>query len=129
DSFKLNLNITIACAQAGVSRETFYQWCEHDQEFSFRYNQAGEMANDVLLAAAWRRAVQGTDKHVVSMGKPVFVEKNGKQELLTEKEYSDAVLLRLMSWRLPGFRETSNFTLKVTPKEYMNLPEDDGVEQ
>lgn len=107
DSFKLNANVTAACQQAGISRETLYKWLEHDQPFSFRYHQAGEMANDVLLAAAWRRGVQGVEEPVVSMGTQVYVD--GKP--LMKRVYSDSVLLRLMSWRIPGFKEASGTTV------------------
>jgi len=110
DSFKLNANITVACMQAGIDRSQIYRWQEKDQQFSFRFNQAEAEANDMLLAAAWRRGVQGVEKAVVSMGRQVFVEEelpNGTKirKPLMEREYSDAVLLRLMSYRIPGFRE------------------------
>src|SRR6266567_1964948 len=51
-SFALNANITAACKQANIDRSTFYEWTEHDEQFSMRYHQAGEAATDVLLAAA-----------------------------------------------------------------------------
>src|SRR6266700_779873 len=34
DSFKLNANVTVACTQANISRDTLYKWLEHDQLFS-----------------------------------------------------------------------------------------------
>lgn len=110
DSFRLNANITLACKQAGIDRSQIYRWQEKDEEFSFQFKQAEADANDMLLAAAWQRAVRGIEKPVVSMGKQVYVEEtlpNGKkaQKPLMERMYSDTVLLRLMSWRLPGFRE------------------------
>lgn len=107
DTFKLNANITAACMQAGIDRSTVYLWQEHDQEFALQYQQAEQIANDMLLAAAWKRGVQGVEKPVVSMGKQVFVE--GKP--LMERVYSDTVLLRLMSWRIPGFKEAAGTTI------------------
>lgn len=126
DSFKLNANITAACQQAAINRSTFYQWLEHDVGFSVSYRQAELQANDMLLAAAWRRGVSGVERRVISLGRIVYEEtplldKNGKQVVdghgkpvmqstgkpLMEREYSDSVLLRLMSWRIPGFREKS----------------------
>lgn len=126
ETFKLNANITASCQAAGIDRSTFYQWQEHDTEFSLRYQQAESAANDMLLAAAWKRAVQGIEKRVVSMGKVVYGE-DGKP--LMEREYSDTVLLRLMSWRIPGFRENSGTTIKFLPKAYLDMEKDeDGVE-
>lgn len=128
ESFKLNANVTVACTQADISRDTFYKWLEHDQQFSIRYNQASEMANDVLLAAAWRRGVQGVEEPVVSMGTQVYVD--GKP--LMKRVYSDTVLLRLMSWRIAGFKEAgpsttiNNVNLQMQRNEvYANMRDDE----
>jgi hypothetical protein len=137
ESFKLNANITVACSHADISRDTFYQWLEHDQSFSILYNQASEQANDVLLAAAWRRGVQGYEKPVVSMGKQVYVEEelpDGRKirKPLMERVYSDTVLLRLMSYRIPGFKEATssttinNMNVQVERNQvYANMREDE----
>lgn len=126
ETFKLNANITASCQAAGIDRSTVYQWQEHDTEFALRYQQAEQAANDMLLAAAWKRGVQGVEKRVVSMGKVVYGD-DGKP--LLEREYSDTVLLRLMSWRIPGFRENSGTTIKVLPKVYVDMEKDeDGIE-
>jgi hypothetical protein len=101
DSFKLNANLTLASMQAGVDRSQIYRWQEHDDQFAAAFREAELAANDMLLAAAWQRAVKGVEKPVVSMGKQVYVD--GKP--LMERVYSDTVLLRLMSWRIPGFSE------------------------
>ena len=47
---------------------------------------------------------------------------NGKP--LIEYEYSDTILLRLMAWRIPGFKEGAAVTIEITPKQYINIPED-----
>ncbi len=58
------------------------------------------------------------------MGKPVYVD--GK--MIIEREYSDTVLLRLMSWRIPGFRESANLNV-ILPKEYVDFdPSKEGSE-
>ncbi len=133
ESYKLNANKTLACMQANIDYNTMRYWEEHDQTFSFRLNQADQAANDMLLAAAWQRAVKGVERHKISMGRPVYVEvkdKSGKKVMvpLIEREYSDTVLLRLMSWRIPGFKEGAAVNVNLTtPKEYINWPED-GVD-
>jgi hypothetical protein len=110
DSFKLNANITVACAQANIDRSQIYRWQELDEDFSFAYKQAELAANDMLLAAAWKRGVQGYEKPVVSMGKQVYVD--GKP--LMERVYSDTVLLRLMSARMPEFRDKQQLDINTT---------------
>jgi hypothetical protein len=127
DAFRRNANITAAALAAGIDRSTFYQWQEHDAEFALRYQQAEQAANDLLLAAAWKRAVQGVERPIVSMGKVIYGE-DGRPLMI--REYSDQVLLRLMSWRIPGFRESSSTTIKILPKTYLDLEADeDGVER
>ncbi len=123
-SYKLNANKTLACMQANIDPNTVRYWEEHDEEFSFRLNQADAAANDMLLGAAWQRAVKGVERIKVSMGKPVYVD--GK--MIIEREYSDTVLLRLMSWRIPGFRESANLNV-ILPKEYVDFdPSKEGSE-
>ena len=110
---------------AGIDRSTVYAWQEHDEQFSLRFKQAEAEANDILLAEAWRRGVQGYKRPVVSMGKQVYV--NG--EPLMEPVYSDNLLALLMKARMPQFREKNAITVNtILPKEYVNVPEDDGVE-
>ncbi len=123
-SYKLNANKTLACMQANIDPNTVRYWEEHDETFSFRLEQADIAANDMLLGAAWQRAVKGVERIKVSMGKPVYVD--GK--MIIEREYSDTVLLRLMSWRIPGFRESANLNV-ILPKEYVDFdPSKEGSE-
>lgn len=116
-------NIRISCEAIGIDRSTFYQWLEHDTEFSVAYHQKELDANDALLAAAWERGVRGIEEPLVSMGQVVYeyepaLDDEGKQKYdskgkptmqrvapITKRVYSDSVLLRLMSWRIPGFSE------------------------
>ncbi len=123
-SFAFTANITAACSQANIDRSTFYEWTEHDEQFSMRYHQAGEAATDVLLAAAWQRAVKGVIRYKLYNGQPVLI--NG--EPLIEREYSDTVLLRLLAWRIPAFRTNSQGDADNTilPKEYVISDGPDG---
>src|SRR5947209_5670398 len=79
-SFANTANVRASCMASNISRNTIYEWLEKDEQFSLRYHQAEKDATDLLLAAAWERAVKGYRKPVVSMGKQVFI--NG--EPLTE---------------------------------------------
>jgi len=99
--------VKTACGEAGIHRDTLYQWLEHDEPFSVRYHQAEKDAGDVLYAEAFRRAVEGTQKAVVSMGRVVSVD----GAPLVEREYSDMLLINLLRARDPRFRQKSQVEL------------------
>ncbi len=109
DLFRVNANITLACLKIGVDRSQVYRWQEHDETFALEFKQAELAANDMLLAAAWERGVNGYEKPVVSMGKQVFVkEKVDDKEVekpLMERVYSDSLLALLMKARMAEFRD------------------------
>lgn len=102
-SFRNTANVRASCMAAGIDRNTIYTWLETDETFSLEYKQAELDANDTIRAELFRRAVQGYEKPVVSMGKQVFVD--GKP--LMERVYSDSLLVLLAKARMPEFREKS----------------------
>lgn len=108
-AFSMTANVRAACMKAGISRNTVYEWAEHDESFSLLYKQAELDANDLIRGELFRRAVQGYEKPVVSMGRQVFVreEVNGKtiEKPLMEKVYSDSLLSLLAKARMPEFRD------------------------
>lgn len=104
-SFALTANVRAACLKAGVARSTIYAWQEHDTAFGLRFRQASEDANDLIRAELFRRAVQGVEEPVVSVGKLVYIEENGQRKPLTRKVYSDQLLSLLAKARMPEFRE------------------------
>jgi hypothetical protein len=101
-TFSMTANVRAACMSAGISRSIVYVWQEKDEEFSFKFNIAEQEANDLIRAELFRRAVQGYEKPVVSMGKAVY-GKDGK--MLTERIYSDNLLGLLAKARMPEFRD------------------------
>ena len=131
-SFSMTANIRAACMSAGIDRSTVYSWQEHDSSFSLRFNIAEQEANDVIRAEIFRRAVQGYEKPVVSMGRVVYEEtpildKSGKPVLndkgkpvvtygkpVTERVYSDALLSLLARARMPEFRDKQSVDLNAT---------------
>jgi len=100
-SFARNANVLLSAHLAGVSRQMVYKWLEHDEDFSFAYNQAKEDANDVLRAEIYRRGHDGFDEQVLVNGK-----------LHTVHKYSDTLLIFLAKARMPEFREKQS--LEVT---------------
>lgn len=118
-------NIRAASLQAGIHPSTVTYWKEHDEAFMVRFKEANDQANWLLFGEAWRRAVQGDERYVVSLGKLVYGP-DGKP--LTIREKSDRLLELLLKARLPEFREKAAVTVNVLPKEYVNLPQD-GVDR
>jgi hypothetical protein len=110
DSFRVLGNISVACRAAGISRQSIYGWLEHDSAFSVRYHHAEQEAVDTLEAEAFRRAVRGVEKTVMSMGRVVMV--NGKP--LTERAYSDTLLLALLKAHHPLYRPETNRRIELT---------------
>lgn len=107
-SFSMTANVRAACMAAGIDRTLVYQWAEHDEAFSLKFKQAELDANDVVRAELFRRAVQGVEEPVVSMGKLVYVEdekKKGQMKPLTVRKYSDQLLSLLAKARMPEFRD------------------------
>lgn len=110
DAFATSANLRAACKVAGVSRTTVYGWQEHDEAFSFRYQQAEADANDVIRAAIYNRAVTGVDKPLHYQGRIVqreVIGPDGKRRLVdaTVREYSDTLLIFLAKARMPEFRD------------------------
>lgn len=112
-------NIKASCKVAGISRQTYYDWRDHDEAFQAQLPDAKEDACDTLEFAAYERAVKGVESYVVSMGRIVYEEipqldeegkplldKQGGQIILhgkpiVERKYSDSLLTTLLKANLP----------------------------
>lgn len=116
--FAQNANILLSAKRAGIDRTTVYIWLEHDQDFSFAFNQAKEDANDMLRAEVYRRAIEGVPEKVWQLGK--YCGETTK--------YSDTLLIFLCKARMPEFRDKGLTINNVLPKEYNFDPNIDGVE-
>jgi len=100
-TFEQTANITVSARAARVSRTTVYHWLEHNGPFGLAFHQAEGVANDVLEAEAYRRAVSGVEKKRVIFYKG---EQVGEE---TVREYSDLLLIFIMKARMPDkYRET-----------------------
>ncbi len=64
DAYAEHANILLSAQKAGISRKTVYTWLEHDEAFSFAFNQAKEDAKDVIRGEIYRRAIEGWDEPV-----------------------------------------------------------------
>ena len=79
--------VQAACLESRVARRTVYNWIEHDDAFARQFQDARQIATDVLEAECRRRAVEGYDEPVYYQGQVVG----------TVKKYSDLCLLALLN--------------------------------
>lgn len=104
-------NISSACVAAGVTRDTYYRWIEHDANFAAAVNLANEAATERLEREAWRRATEGSPYRRTSYwhGEPV-----GTDEKI---EYSDQLMMLLLRARKPDiYREKVDVTVNQVVK-------------
>lgn len=113
-------NVRLACKRANIHRSTFYAWLEQDERFSFEYHQAEADANDTLRAEIFRRAVQGVDEPLTSMGKLV---KDDQGKVVTVRKYSDTLLIFLSKARMPEFREKQSEEVQHQLKVVFMIPD------
>lgn len=88
-------NITIACQAADIHRSTYYEWTEHDSDFSAALKQAGEMAADLIEEACRQRAVEGVVKET-----PIYHNGNYLGSVV-ETKYSDVLAMFLLKGLRP----------------------------
>lgn len=102
-------NVLLASKIAGVDRRTVYSWIEHDEAFSFSYNQAKEDAKDALRAEIYRRGVEGYEEDVYQLGK--FAG--------TVRKYDTSLLIFHAKMLMPEYRDkqqiehTGNITINT----------------
>jgi hypothetical protein len=100
ESYAYWANISAAAAAAGVHRNDFYYWQEHDPVFLAAFQQAEAAATERLEREAWRRATEGTPYKRTSYwhGEPVGTDE--------KVEYSDNLMMLLLRARKPDiYRE------------------------
>lgn len=98
--------ISQACEESGLERRTVWKWGKDFPEFVAAFEDAKEMAFEVLEKEAKKRASRGRRKLVVQGGKPVLIpvdpmNPGGDKQYLYEYVYSDALLMFLMRGMKP----------------------------
>lgn len=83
--------VTKACELLGVGRTTVYEERQRDEEFAVGWADVEERVVERMEREAYRRAVEGVEKPLVSAGKLVT----------TVSEYSDGLLTFLLKARRP----------------------------
>ena len=86
-------NVSAACLAGGISRTRMYQVRNEDEKFAELWNSAEEIAVDLMILEAKRRAQKGTRK-------PVFHQGRVCGHI---KEYSDSLLMFLIKGKRPEY--------------------------
>jgi hypothetical protein len=90
-------NVLEASAAAGSPRGSFYKLRKEDEEFAQAWDDALEMAADIMEREAFRRAVEGVDEPVFgSLG-----NNQGSGEIGAVRKYSDTLLIFLLKGARP----------------------------
>lgn len=103
DAFSEHANVLVSARAADISRRIVYEWLEHDEDFSFAYNQAKEDAKDVLRAEIYRRGKEGWDESVYEMG--VLTK--------TVRKHSDTLLIFHAKMLMPEYREKTTLDVNT----------------
>lgn len=122
-------SIKKACEIAGIERKTFYRWVDTNKAFREAVDEANKEANDTIDDEIVRRAIEGIEEPLVSMGRVVYdeelvLDKDGEPELdkggnpktkrgarIIQKKYSDGLLLALAKSRMKKYRDREDLDL------------------
>jgi hypothetical protein len=97
------LSVTGAAGISGVGRATVYNWRESDEAFRAAWDDAIEAGTDRLEDEAHRRAHDGVEEPVVTMGR---IARNDDGSMLVLRKYPDTLMCLLLKSRRPEkFRE------------------------
>lgn len=113
EAYAQHANVLLAARAAGVYRSRVYEWLEHDEDFSFAYNQAKEDAKDVLRAEIYRRSVEGWEEPVFQLGNLA-----GKV-----RKYDATLLIFHSKMMMPEYREKTQ--VDVNANVHQDAPADD----
>lgn len=94
-----------ACKETKIGRSTVYEWRQADEAFALAWADIEEATTEAMEREAYRRAVEGVTKPLVSAGK-----------LVTEvQEYSDTLLIFMLKSRRPE-KYRDNFKIEHSGK-------------
>ena len=91
-------NISNACEKAGISRWTFYNWCNEDPDFKEQVNEVEEYVGDIVESRLLKNIIEGRETSAIFYCKTKlknrgYIEKHfnhsvNKEYLLTSKKYN-----------------------------------------
>lgn len=116
-------NVSLACDNAGISREIAYKWREKDAKFAKAWDDAVERARDVGRSSIYQRAVHGWLEPAISLKQVVYnytpiLDENGNQkfdaqgrplmnraDVVMIRKYSDALSIAWAKANLPEYKD------------------------
>ena len=104
-------NVTASARAAGAARRSFYNWRDRDEQFAAAWAEALDRGLDALEDEIMRRAMEGTRKYVVSMGRVVMDPETNKP--LIEHAYSDTLAMFILKAHRPAYRDRATVDLNV----------------
>ena len=104
--------VTAACEMLHVSRTTVYEEKQRNEDFAVAWADVEERSTERMELEAYRRAVLGTTKPMLSAGKIVT----------TVQEFSDSLLMFMLKARRPE-RYRENVTVKHSGGLRVDAPE------
>lgn len=129
DTLRKCASVKQACQVAGVNRSTIHRWRQTNKTFRAAFEEAQEDANDTIDDEIVRRAIEGIEEPLVSLGQVVYseipvldeggkpvVDKRGQIKMqrgaqITTRKYSDTLLLALAKSRMKKYRERTDLDL------------------
>lgn len=125
DAFGRIGTVTGAAQVAGITARLHYDWMDLDLQYVEEFAAKGQESLERLEAEARRRAAVGVEKPVLYAGNQVLVEDTSQppgpdgrrpKKLLTEREYSDILLIFLMKGLAPQ-KYRDNYRIEHTGAE------------
>lgn len=112
DKYREALSVSAACREAGISRQTFYNYLKADPMFAQRIQDAKEDAIDKLQASAYQRATDG----VVGQRRTFYDPKTGQVSSVQESiVFSDTLAAKFLeAHRGDTYRPKSSMELSGT---------------
>jgi hypothetical protein len=98
-AYAITGSVKFACAESNVRRESHYQWKRLDADYLAAFQLAEEIAADVLVDEAKRRAHKGTHEYILYQGTVVQYQ----DKPLMRVKYSDSLLQFLIENLKKGF--------------------------
>ncbi|KXV20639.1 hypothetical protein [Gluconobacter japonicus] len=106
-------NISESARVAVIDRKTAYKWREAEPDFAAAWDDAIDEATDALEAEARRRALDGHEEYVISMGQIVRDPETGKP--LMQRKFSDSLTTLLLKAHRPEkYRERHDVEQRST---------------
>lgn len=116
ENFEKLGTVVLACKATGVGRSTVYEWKQKYEEFALAWADIEEATTEAMEREAYRRAVEGTTKPLISAGKHVT----------DVQEYSDTLLIFMLKSRRPD-KYRDNFKIEHSGKVEHTVTELEGL--